>query len=203
MPISVATLQAAYLNEFIAAVRLEVLNHRWEVPNTIVADLTAIATALNVPDPTTHDTTIQTAPIAVRPGLIPGALSGRTRFANDVLLHVNQGKNYGQAYLTNAQMGAAITAALANILPPTNSAAPVVSGTGTVGSTLTTTNGSWNFTPTGFTYQWQRSGAAIAGATASTYKLVTANSTKNVGCLVTASNAAGFGTAASNVIAVA
>jgi hypothetical protein len=202
MPISVATLQAQYLSEFISSVKLEVRNHRWDLPNTIVAELTALATALGT-DPTVHDTTQQTAPTATKPGLIPGAASGRTKFMNDVLLHVNQGKNYGQAFLTNAQMGTAITAALSNILPPTISVAPVVSGTGTVGNTLTTTNGTWNFSPSGFTYQWLRNGAAIAGATASTYKLVAADSTTNVGCMVTASNPAGFGSAMSNVIAVA
>ena len=47
---------------------------------------------------------------------------------------------------------------------PGNTAAPVVSGSLTVGSTLTTTNGTWTNSPT-FTYQWRRGGTNISGAT--------------------------------------
>ena len=42
--------------------------------------------------------------------------------------------------------------------PPVNTAAPTVSGTAQVGQTLTVTNGSWDNSPTGYTYQWQRLG---------------------------------------------
>ena len=80
-------------------------------------ELTAIATALGS-DTTTHDTTIQAAPAA----LIPGQ-PGNSRFTNDVLLVVNAGK---AGNLTNAQMAAAITAGLANEIPPTNTVAPAL-----------------------------------------------------------------------------
>lgn len=84
---------------------------------------------------------------------------------------------------------------------PTNTVAPVVSGTTTVGQTLSTTNGSWTATPTPtFTYQWQRNNVNISGATSSTYVLVTADYNTNIRCVVTATNPAGIGSANSNSV---
>ena len=85
---------------------------------------------------------------------------------------------------------------------PVNTAAPVASGSLTVGSTLSVTNGTWTNSPT-FTYQWQRGGANIAGATAATYVTVSADGGTAVGCLVTATNSSGSGSAASNTLAIA
>lgn len=48
---------------------------------------------------------------------------------------------------------------------------PTLSGAVTVGSTLTANAGTWTPTPATLTYQWYRNGAAITGATASSYKL--------------------------------
>ena len=158
------------------------------------AELTAIATALGT-DPSTHDTTIQGAPAGLQPGN-----PANSHFTNDVLLVVNAGKG---GNLTNAAMAAAITAGLANEIPPVNTAAPVASGTGTVGQNLTVTNGTWTYAPTSYTYQWLRSGANILGATNAVYALVGADSGTNVSCAVTAINQAGSATATSNAIAVA
>lgn len=44
----------------------------------------------------------------------------------------------------------------ASAAAPTQETAPVVSGTATIGQTLTTTNGTWTGTPTSFTYKWFR-----------------------------------------------
>jgi hypothetical protein len=65
-----------------------------------------------------------------------------------------------------------------------STAAPVVSGSWTTGSTLSTTNGSWTSGGT-FTYQWQRSTdnstwTSITGATASTYVLTADDASKFV-----------------------
>jgi len=79
---------------------------------------------------------------------------------------------------------------------------PLVSGTGTVGQTLTCSTGTWLFSPT-YAYQWRRAGQTIAGATASTYVLVAADSGKNVDCAVIATNSNGSTTQYStNFIAV-
>jgi hypothetical protein len=157
------------------------------------AELTAIATALGT-DTSTHDTTIQTAPLALKPGL-----PSHSRFTNDILLVVNAGKG---GNLTAAAMAAAINAGLANEIPPVNTAAPVVSGTGTVGQTLSCTQGTWTYGQT-YARQWLRGGATIADATATTYLLAAADSGTNVSCRVTATNPAGSTPATSNAIAVA
>lgn len=86
---------------------------------------------------------------------------------------------------------------------PVNLTAPIVSGSGVVGQTLTTTNGTWSGTlPFTYTYQWQRNGSPISGATSSTYVLVSADAGANVSCVVTATNSKGSASASSNSIAV-
>jgi hypothetical protein len=158
---------------------------------SIAAELSAIATALGT-DPTTHDKTIQAAPA----GLQPGA-AVNTQFTNDVLLLVNIAKGGNN---TPAAIAAAINA---EVLLPVNTAAPVASGTGTVGQVLSSTTGTWSNSPVSYGYQWKRGGANIAGAAAASYTLVAADSGTSVSCMVTATNAAGFASASSNAIACA
>ena len=83
--------------------------------------------------------------------------------------------------------------------PPANTVAPAVTGTATIGQTLTTTNGTWTgvATPT-YARQWFRGNHPIAGATALTYVLVSADQGYNVFCRVTATDANGSATADSN-----
>ena len=96
-----------------------------------------------------------------------------------------------------------IASALAlNTNPPVNVVAPVITGTGTVGSTLTLQSiGSWIGNTSG-SYKWRRDGVDIAGATANTYKLVAADSTHGVTAYVTTTNKYGSTSATSNAIAV-
>jgi hypothetical protein len=87
--------------------------------------------------------------------------------------------------------------------PPTNTALPQVSGTLQVGNVLSTTTGSWNGSPTSYGYQWQRcdgSGAncaTIAGATAPSYTLASADAGATLRAAVTATNGGGSTTATS------
>jgi hypothetical protein len=53
-------------------------------------------------------------------------------------------------------------AATAVAVAPSNSVAPVISGSASVGSILTTTDGTWTGTlPITFTYQWYRGASPI------------------------------------------
>ncbi|WP_394280030.1 peptidoglycan DD-metalloendopeptidase family protein [Microbacterium sp.] len=52
---------------------------------------------------------------------------------------------------------------------------PAISGTPTVGRTLTVRAGDWGPAPVRVTYQWLRDGAVISGATASSYKATRAD----------------------------
>jgi hypothetical protein len=85
---------------------------------------------------------------------------------------------------------------------PTNVEPPAVSGTAQEGQTLTATTGTWSDSPTGFGYQWQRSGdgqswSDVGGAQGSGYTLADADVGSVVRVVVTASNAAGSTSAAS------
>ena len=85
--------------------------------------------------------------------------------------------------------------------PPVNLTAPVVTGTNYYLNTLSTTNGTWDSiaTPT-YTYQWQRGGSDIGGATASTYQCVEADEGQDITCIVTATNPIGGTPQVSNTI---
>ena len=82
---------------------------------------------------------------------------------------------------------------------PINTVAPVVSGTATVGQTLSSTTGTWTGAPDPtFTYQWQRAGSNIGSATSSTYTLVNADAGSAIRCVVTATNVVAAVSANSN-----
>ena len=96
---------------------------------------------------------------------------------------------------------------------PDNTAEPRISGSATVGSELTASQGSWTGSPTSFAYQWVRcprggglpSGAdcaAIGGATTTKYVVATADVDRRLRVRVTATNADGSRTVASNATAV-
>jgi hypothetical protein len=82
---------------------------------------------------------------------------------------------------------------------PLNLTAPALTGTETVGQTLSVTTGTWQGVATiTFAYQWRRDGVAISGATSSTYTLVAADYDAIIDCVVTATNSIDSTTADSN-----
>ena len=94
---------------------------------------------------------------------------------------------------------------------PTNTVAPVASGTPTDGQTLFSTNGTWTGTATvtvGSGYQWQTatdvgfttSVLDIGGAVAATFLLTGAQVGLYVRCVVQARNVAAIGLGRSNVL---
>jgi hypothetical protein len=80
---------------------------------------------------------------------------------------------------------------------PTNSVAPTISGTKSVGQTLTSSTGTWSGTPTSYAYQWKRADTSsgsytdISGANTSTYVLTSDDVSKFIKVGVIATNAAG------------
>lgn len=90
--------------------------------------------------------------------------------------------SYDQA-VTNELHASATSAAVTagTLTAPT----PTVSGTKAVGSTLTAAPGTWGPAPVTLSYQWYRSGTAITGATASTYRLTTSDQGKTMTVRVT------------------
>jgi hypothetical protein len=85
------------------------------------------------------------------------------------------------------------------VAAPENTAAPIVSGTAKVGQTLTCSEGMWtNPAPTSYAYRWLRDGVAIGGAESSTYTVTSADEGHGISCEVTATNAVGSRSAASD-----
>ena len=71
--------------------------------------------------------------------------------------------------------------------PITNDTAPLVMGTPTVGQTLSMSTGSWNYGDLSYSYQWYANGAAIRGASQSTWVVTAAMVGKTITGRVTAS----------------
>ena len=87
---------------------------------------------------------------------------------------------------------------------PVINTAPVITGTKTVGSVLTCSNGTWTGIPsvTKYRYQWLRDGALISGATNSTYTLQAGDENKTVTCRVKATNSKGSRTCIANPVTI-
>jgi hypothetical protein len=89
-----------------------------------------------------------------------------------------------QGVATSATVLATIGDAIAAVSQPS------VSGTAKVGSLLSSSPGTWSGTPAPtFAYQWLRDGAAISGATASTYVVKATDAGRTVALRVTATRA--------------
>jgi hypothetical protein len=91
--------------------------------------------------------------------------------------------------------------ALASTSPPSNTSRPPVTGAPTAGARLSASAGTWSgTTPISFGYQWQRCDPScenVAGATDSSYTLVTGDLGAHVRVVVTAINAIGNASAES------
>lgn len=81
---------------------------------------------------------------------------------------------------------------------PVNTALPVITGNAVVGQTLTTSNGTWTGSPTGYAYSWALCNPrdcicanTIAGATGSSYVVTTADVGSRICSVVRAANGAG------------
>ncbi|WP_426976094.1 hypothetical protein ACQCSU_15140 [Pseudarthrobacter sp. O4] len=86
-------------------------------------------------------------------------------------------------YTTTEKTSTATAATAAGSLGPVP--VPTIAGKTTVGYTLTAVPGSWGPAPVTLKYQWKANGVVIAGATAATYKLATAQAGKTLTVTVT------------------
>ena len=97
---------------------------------------------------------------------------------------------------------AAVSNGITVVAPPVNTAAPVISGLTAVGSTLTSTTGTWTGAVS-YAYQWLQNGLTISGQTGTTYVTAPGDAGKVITCRVTATNTGGSTPAVSNGITVA
>ena len=101
------------------------------------------------------------------------------------------GKKAG--YTTSTRTSTA-TAAVAPAPLALTAPVPTITGTARVGSTVTAVPGTWGPAPVALAYQWKANGVVIIGATATTYKPVTADVGKTLTVTVTGTKA-GYTTA--------
>lgn len=116
----------------------------------------------------------------------------------------------GAYTLSSAQISTflAIVLAESGLPPPENLTPPAVTGTPIPPNVLTTDDGTWDYSPTSFTYQWQRSPngvsswSDITGETADTYTLTAEDELNYIRCVVTATNGTGSTAANSNAVLI-
>lgn len=118
--------------------------------------------------------------------------------------------------VAGAVLVAVIASGAANarsLVAPDNTSEPTISGTAAPGQTLTATAGTWSGAPTSFAFQWVRCGADgglpdgsncpfIPGASTTAYVVSSADVGSRLRFRVTAANADGQETAASNATAL-
>ncbi|MGI8480213.1 MAG: hypothetical protein ACR2M2_10250, partial [Gaiellaceae bacterium] len=101
------------------------------------------------------------------------------------------------ASTTTAAAPTAMATATSTALLPVNTKPPAVSGPAVVGKREKVSTGTWLNSPTSFRYMWSRCDSsghnctAIAGATASTYDVISADQGRTLIATVVASNSAG------------
>ena len=86
---------------------------------------------------------------------------------------------------------------------PLDSVPPAIQGAATVGKALACSTGIWaSVSPITYSYQWLRDGAAISGATGSSYVVANADLLHLLSCTVTADNAAGSASATAGRVSI-
>jgi hypothetical protein len=122
-------------------------------------------------------------------GTLPVGAEGQIAYASD--WDKNGGASTGSLVFFDGEAWRGVDTGATTGTAPENTVLPVISGTLEVGQTLTTTNGTWLYTPTSYTYQWKDDGATIVGATNSTYQLTASEVGATITVVVTAHNASG------------
>jgi hypothetical protein len=135
---------------------------------------------------TTGGTYQTTSEVAEGPMAVPASTGERIAIASERA-------SAGIGQLVALRPDTTVTPALS---PPLNTSLPTISGTATVGSTLTADQGAWSGSaPMTFANQWKRcdstggSCAPISGATGGAYVLTSADGGSTIRVTVTASNA--------------
>lgn len=187
--------------------RVTATNAKGSTEATSNAVTVASTTGLSLSITTSTGGSITSAPAGINCG---STCSASFSPGANVLLTANPVVGYKFASWGGACSGSAPTCTVAmnsaqsvsaSFLPagavPINKTLPIISGTPLVGKSITCSQGTWSNSPLGYTYQWNRGAAAIAGTNQNSYTVVSADIQQSLSCSVTASNSNGSATAAS------
>ncbi len=108
--------------------------------------------------------------------IVPASALGKT-----ITVTVTASKS---GFATQTKTSAVTAAVIAGVL---TTATPTISGSPSVGSSLTAVPGSWGPGSVAFIYQWKANGTAISGATASTFTITAAQLGSTITVAVTGS----------------
>lgn len=147
---------------------------------------------------------------AIRPGATTGvfyapSLAGATLTVIDEsrTVTIDSGGHFTDTFAADYTYHLYSTSTAPTYTVPANTVAPVVSTDGTPqqGEMITVSTGTWTGVPAPtFSYQWQRNGTNISGATGQGYTLQAADVSQSIRCVVTATNTQGSASANSNAI---
>jgi hypothetical protein len=143
-------------------------------------------------------------------GTLSGATSGNERFLDVGIDHYDTSTTNEPVATVHASVAESQAGWLGapSSGPPQSTSAPAISGSAVQGQMLTSSQGSWSGSPTGYATQWQRcdpSGAGcvdISGAAGSSYTVAADDVGSTLRVQVTASNAQGSTPAQSAATAV-
>jgi hypothetical protein len=175
-------------NTFVNSILTVSSNGLWTSFTTISYSYQWYRGSTPIPGQTSNNYTIQTADIGQRiTCIVKGTnISGSTDAPSNA---------------THAPSNASIITPIPPSYPPANTVAPVISGNTDVGSTLTSTAGTWTgYLPPTFTYQWYRVTTLLLGETNNTYVTQPVDIGQAITCRVTGTNMVGLAVATSNAI---
>ncbi len=89
-----------------------------------------------------------------------------------------------------------------SVSAPVSSILPSITGGSGAGTVVACSSGTWTNVPTKYTYQWQKDGSNIGGATGGEYLVASGDIGHDISCIVTASNLGGSATANSGAFRV-
>jgi serine protease len=146
---------------------------------------------------TPHAAAVGALMLAANPALTPAQIEAKLKAtARPMLVACDLGCGSG---LINPLSAVTVVAAPTNTV---TSSTPTITGTPKMGNVLTASAGTWGPTGIALTYQWNRSGVAISGATSNTYSL-TADDTNKVMTVTVTGSASGYTTVSKTSVGTA
>lgn len=194
MPVEIAARKRSYAN--LLGFKAKFSGDPARPANTLAPAVTGTPTVGQTLTTTTGTWTGKPTPTLLVEWLAGGVVIPGANATTYVLTPAEAGKVMtsrvsGQSIAGSAAKLSNATTAVAGALP-VNTVAPAISGTVKVGSTLTTTNGTWTGTPTPiYTREWFADGVVIEGEAGLTYVPAVGDVGKVIAVTVTATNLMG------------